>query len=93
MPISYETSQLLKCTVSFAYTKYSINRVNIGNINKSPSGVGGPTRSAAANNFFAETRQSLINDPNATEFINPQTFIEKFGGGRTLPDRINTDIA
>lgn len=27
MPISYESSQLLKCTVSFTYTRYVINRV------------------------------------------------------------------
>lgn len=27
MPVSYESSQLLKCTVSFTYTRYVINRV------------------------------------------------------------------
>ena len=30
MPISYDTSQLLKCTVSFAYTRYIVNKVTIG---------------------------------------------------------------
>lgn len=28
MPVSYESSQLLKCTVSFSYTRYLINRKN-----------------------------------------------------------------
>ena len=97
MPISYDTSQLLKCTVSMAYTRYIINRVhdfsqapsaNVGS-NITPGVSGG----AAANEFFQQSRDSLINDPNPTKFVEPKTFIEKFGGGRTLPDRINTDIA
>ncbi len=29
MPVSYESSQLLKCTVNFAFTRYIINRVNV----------------------------------------------------------------
>ncbi len=29
MPVSYESSQLLKCTVNFAFTRYTINRVNV----------------------------------------------------------------
>lgn len=85
MPISYETSQLLKCTVSFAYTKYSINRVNIGNINKGRGG--GPSAGEnALKNLFGEARQSLINDPNATDFINPQDFINRFGSSNQLQD-------
>ena len=26
MPVSYESSQLLKCNVSFSYTRYLVNR-------------------------------------------------------------------
>ena len=94
IPISYERSQLLKCTVSMAYTRYVVNQV----INYPPKNVGSnlvnqPSPSAAANEFFQQNRDSLINDPNPTKFVEPKTFIEKFGGGRTLPDRINTDIA
>ena len=86
MPISYDTSQLLKCTVSFAYTRYVINRVNVNNIGKSSSGTSGPTQSAAANNFFKENRDSIINDPNPTKFIDPQTFIQKYGDGQVIQD-------
>ena len=31
MPISYEASQLLKCTVNFAYTRYTIRQENMAN--------------------------------------------------------------
>jgi hypothetical protein len=86
MPISYDTSQLLKCTVSFSYTRYVINRVNVNNIGKSSSGTSGPTQSAAANNFFKENRDSIINDPNPTKFIDPQTFIQKYGDGQVIQD-------
>lgn len=97
MPISYEASQLLKCTVSMAYTRYIVNKVH--DFSQAPSAnVGssftpGVAGGAAANEFFQQSRDSLINDPNPTKFVEPKTFIEKFGGGRTLPDRINTDIA
>lgn len=97
IPISYERSQLLKCTVSMAYTRYVINRVH--DFSQAPSANVGsnlvtePTPSAAANEFFQDNRNSVINDPNPTKFVEPKTFIDKFGGGRTLPDRINTDIA
>ena len=90
MPISYDTSQLLKCTVSMAYTRYIINRVH--DFSQAPSAnVGsnvtpGPTGSGAANEFFQQNRDSLINDPNPTKFVEPKTFIEKFGGGRTIQD-------
>ena len=32
MPVSYEASQLLKCTVSMAYTRYSLNNVSLNNL-------------------------------------------------------------
>ena len=32
MPVSYESSQLLKCTVSMAYTRYSLNNVSLNNL-------------------------------------------------------------
>ena len=87
IPISYETSQLLKCTVSMAYTRYVVNQV----INYPPKNVGSnlvtePTPSAAANEFFQDNRNSVINDPNPTKFIEPKTFIEKFGDGQVIQD-------
>ena len=53
---------------------------------KSSSGTSGPTQSAAANNFFKENRDSIINDPNPTKFIDPQTFIQKYGDGQVIQD-------
>lgn len=87
IPISYERSQLLKCTVSMAYTRYVINQVH----NYPPKNVGSnlvtePTPSAAANEFFQDNRNSVINDPNPTKFIEPKTFIEKFGDGQVIQD-------
>ena len=31
MPVSYDTSSLLKCTVSFSYTRYYIDYINSSN--------------------------------------------------------------
>ena len=93
MPISYDTSQLLKCTVSFAYTRYIVNKVTLGRIGELGDG---PTPSAGENalsSLFESAKQSLINDKSAPVFAEPKTFLEKFGSGRTLPDRINSDIA
>ena len=68
MPISYEASQLLKCTVSMAYTRYIVNRMHefsnfdhpltLDQMNSWSKG------SDAANEFFQQNRDSLINDPN-----------------------------
>ena len=98
MPISYDTSQLLKCTVSFAYTRYIVNKVTIGRMGESQdtslaSSLSRKTESLAAENYFEQNRNSLLNDKRGPVFAEPKTFLEKFGSGRTLPDRINSDIA
>ena len=94
MPISYESSQLLKCTVSFSYTRYIINEISVGHVSKSSNVIMGPSGSAAANEFFQQNRDSLINDTRGRTFADPQDFINRFGSSdRTLPDRINSDIA
>jgi len=36
MPVSYESSELLKCTVSFTYNRYLVNRVHFG---QSPTSI------------------------------------------------------
>ena len=94
MPLSYESSQLLKCTVTFSYTRYIINEISVGHVSKSSNVITGPSGSAAANEFFQQTRDSLINDTRGRTFADPQDFINRFGSSdRTLPDRINSDIA
>ena len=94
MPISYESSQLLKCTVTFSYTRYIINEISVGHVSKSSNVIMGPSGSAAANEFFQQNRDSLINDTRGRTFADPQDFINRFGSSdRTLPDRINSDIA
>ena len=73
-----------------AYTRYVINRVH--DFSQAPSANVGsnlvtePTPSAAANEFFQDNRNSVINDPNPTKFIEPKTFIEKFGDGQVIQD-------
>jgi hypothetical protein len=79
--------------VSFAYTRYIVNKVTLGRIGELGDG---PTPSAGENalsSLFESAKQSLINDKSAPVFAEPKTFLEKFGSGRTLPDRINSDIA
>ena len=39
MPLSYETSQLLKVTVSMSYTRYILNNIRINNVGASPSEI------------------------------------------------------
>lgn len=46
MPVSYEGSQLLKCTVSFTYQRYLVNRVSASKIGRPPIE---PRRVAAPN--------------------------------------------
>ena len=91
MPISYDTSQLLKCTVSFAYTRYLVNKVTIGRMGESQdtslaSSLSRKTESLAAENYFEQNRNSLLNDKRGPVFAEPKTFLEKFGGGRTIQD-------
>ena len=86
MPISYESSQLLKCTVSFSYTRYIINEISVGHVSKSSNVIMGPSGSAAANEFFQQNRDSLINDTRGRSFSNPQDIINRFGGSTRLQD-------
>jgi hypothetical protein len=56
MPVSYDSSQLLKCTVSFTYDRYIADNVSIN----------GPTDSSTANT----TNQSVPNPYNNTSLQN-----------------------
>ena len=86
MPISYESSQLLKCTVSFSYTRYIINEISVGHVSKSSNVIMGPSGSAAANEFFQQNRDSLINDTRGRSFSNPRDIINRYGGSTRLQD-------
>ena len=61
MPVSYESSQLLKCTVSFTYSRYVVTRgkINISNNTESSSGYGTPELEAAYQRY-QETQNSGV---------------------------------
>ena len=99
MPISYEASGLLKCTVGFKYVRYLIDAekaVETGQKEKdkdvprpktTPSPKDG---SAAADKFFDDNKNDLLKDNSGNSFnFDPS----KFGGGGTLNPNINSNIA
>ena len=94
MPISYEASQLLKCTVSMTYLRYVIERTKAQTppAEKTPQPkVPAPKDgSDAAQNFFNDNRRSLLNDKNGSTFnFDPS----KFGGGKPVNPNVNSNIA
>jgi len=97
MPISYESSGLLKCTVGFRYVRYIMDKeLEAESYKKEPEEkrpAGNPAPkdgSAAAKKFFDDNKQQLIDDTSGTDFkFDPS----KFGGGSTLTPNLNGDIA
>ena len=89
MPVSYDSSQLLKCTVSMTYLRYVIKRTKA----QTPPGERTPQPrvdgSAAAEQFFNDSRRSLLNDKNGSRFNFDAT---RFGGGRPLSPNLNSNI-
>ena len=88
MPVSYDSSQLLKCTVSMTYLRYVIKRT----VAQTPPGERTPQPkdgSSAAERFFNDNRTSLLNDKNGSRFNFDAT---KFGGGRPLSQNLNSNI-
>ncbi len=69
MPISYDTSQLLKCTVSFTYSRYVISRNNNIFVNqeepKSTRPIGVPDA------LFPPTINGIYVDPNTGQSAGP----------------------
>lgn len=64
MPVSYDSSQLLKCTVSFTYTRYIVNSYDLPSIPVSSSLTGDsvnfPENSPAADLFLLQERTGLV---------------------------------
>jgi len=94
MPISYDTSQLLKCTVSMTYLRYVIERTAAQTppAEKTPQPkIPTPKDgSASAEQFFNDNRSSLLKDKNGSTFnYDPN----KFGNGKPLNPNINSNIA
>ena len=93
MPVSYDSSQLLKCTVSMTYLRYVIKRT----VAQTPPGERTPQPkvpqpkdgSSAAERFFNDNRTSLLNDKNGSRFNFDAT---KFGGGRPVSPNLNSNI-
>ena len=58
MPVSYESSQLLKCTVSFTYTRYIIETFALTN----------PSGEPASNQNNPNTNQLSPGNPDISKF-------------------------
>jgi hypothetical protein len=81
MPISYESSQLLKCTVSFTYTRYLIRRIKNSNIlsrsqeplSSTPLGIPDPLSGSLSdpNSPLAKAAERALNSEEDTFFDLP----------------------
>lgn len=69
MPVSYESSQLLKCTVSMTYLRYVIEKTTAQTLppRRTPQPQI-PNGSATARQLFNDNRTSLLNDRNGNQF-------------------------
>lgn len=72
MPISYESSSLLKCTVSFSYSRYYIE-----NLNGSPP----PQDNSPQSSLGTPLEQSQFNTSNYQSFANPEFGVLTTTGG------------
>ena len=96
MPISYDTSQLLKCTVSMTYLRYVIERTTAQTppAKKTPQPkVPEPQpkdSSSSAQQFFNDNRSSLLKDKNGSTF---NFDLNKFGGGKPQNTDLNSNVA
>jgi len=61
MPVSFEASNLLKCTVSMSYIRYNIKEI----LGQSSSLINSDSN---PNNFFDPINQALFNDLNLSQF-------------------------
>lgn len=68
MPVSYDSSSLLKCTVSFTYSRYYVQELN---------GQAPPPSQSTLNNPLI---QSQFNDSAYQNFVNPQFGFDTTGG-------------
>jgi len=77
MPVSYDSSQLLKCTVSFTFSRYLIEKTTGGSSSPEPSG---PTPAPGVPNpNFPSTL------PGSPEFSGPVAGIPDFSGSPLAP--------
>ena len=67
MPVSYDSSQLLKCTVSFTYIRYVVSNRVIEKSQEPRSGFGSPDLEASYQRLL-ETKQSNIYNPYNNPF-------------------------
>jgi hypothetical protein len=70
MPVSYESSQLLKCTVSFTYNRYVLKKVGYSGTNYDLGPIPG-TPAGTPNPFFPYNPNSPFNDPIFQADVNP----------------------
>jgi len=81
MPVSYDASQLLKCTVSFTYSRYIVGSI------AAPTQPSSPTSPEPSN---LDTPNALGNSPGELERLRAKAAIETLDRSRTpgLLDRV-----
>jgi hypothetical protein len=62
MPVSYDSSQLLKCTVSFTYNRYVLNNIGYSGVNSGLEPIPG-TPAGIPNPLFPSNPNSPFNNP------------------------------
>ena len=71
MPISYESSSLLKCTVSFAYSRYYLTNID---------GAPAPRSESAQSSLNNPLQQAGFNVSAYQSFVDPQFGVDTTGG-------------
>jgi hypothetical protein len=88
MPVSYDNSSLLKCSVTFSYNHYTVkNEPGSGSVNSISSSTGG----SGGSGFISELISSDTNAFSSVFSKNPLPAGEIFGGNRFLPIEINKE--
>ena len=86
MPVSYDTSNLLKCTVSFSYQRYYLDSLSVPpdsttRSNQNASGIpelnNKITKTGGNTPLTPSIEQSIMNDPRAQQFSTRNVFNSK----------------
>lgn len=90
MPVSYENSQILKCTVSFSYTRYIINSTKNANPNPPSSQQGAP---AAAPQVLPANRPPTLLTPQEYNAAYLQGLTQGLGGEGNIPKSFRNPVS
>lgn len=81
MPVSYESSDLLRCTVSFTYTRYTVERKD----NATASTTTQEPNTSVANQNPTNKANFLGNTPEELAAAQASGFVQGFGGADKIP--------